>query len=292
MDAWQVSLSQSMRSLRKVANGVGLHPDGEDKKPENEVDTSKMTAYEKKQYQCAELMCTIRADVAALDRDGKGSDRLTDTGKISLKNRVRKNLGELKQTVNSTEMSTAAAKERKPDELAQLRAHFKTTEKMWRQRQGFVERGNDEKTPLIGRDVSHLQDVLDRPSGGGGGGGGFGTRDENVDWINPEEDPQFEQFYVQARERDQEIDIGLHRVYESLGRIKNHALVFSDEIERQTKMLEDVNVKAETTAYKLKSLNKRLKTTIDEVHKSNICIYLICVLLLLGIVGVIYSQSK
>eukprot|EP01059_Diplonema_ambulator_P012845 TRINITY_DN23312_c0_g1_i1.p1 TRINITY_DN23312_c0_g1~~TRINITY_DN23312_c0_g1_i1.p1 ORF type:complete len:284 (+),score=82.23 TRINITY_DN23312_c0_g1_i1:119-853(+) len=240
-----------------------------------------MSGYEKRQYQCADLMSEVRNDISVLD-DKERSAKLSDTTKIMMKNRVRRNLAEIKKTMNAPETVTAAKKEGKNNELAKMRKHFKNTEKMWRQRytdKTFLQDETDERTPLMGgattdsiQELTPHDPVADGPL------------------LDPREDEEFMVFYEQSKERDLKIDQALERVHASLQRLKQNALVFQDELETQNQLLDTVNDKAAQRAIELKNLNKRLKGTLKEVNKSNLCCYIICLLLLLGIGGVIYSQ--
>ena len=69
------------------------------------------------------------------------------------------------------------------------------------------------------------------------------------------------------------------------------AKMASDELDYQNEILDRANDKAEKAAVQIKQINKKLKKTLKEVDKDKYCLYVICCLMLLGIVGVVISQS-
>eukprot|EP01064_Diplonema_japonicum_P033349 TRINITY_DN6536_c1_g1_i1.p1 TRINITY_DN6536_c1_g1~~TRINITY_DN6536_c1_g1_i1.p1 ORF type:complete len:290 (+),score=72.61 TRINITY_DN6536_c1_g1_i1:47-916(+) len=284
-DPWSNALHNSMKQLRKVADAVGVEDEeiAAAKGSKSNIDTSRMTGYEKKQYQCADLMSEVRNDISILDDKDK-SAKLSDTTKIMMKNRVRRNLAEIKKTMNAQETVGAAKKEGKNNELAKLRKHFKATEKMWKQRytdKRFLQDDcTDENTPLMG-----------------GGNAGDSIQEltphdpvANGPLLDPAEDEEFMVFYEQSKERDLKIDQALERVHASLQRLKQNAVSFQDELVAQNALLDQVNEKAAQRAMELRSLNKKLKGTLRDVNKSNLCCYVICFIMLLGVMGVIYTQ--
>ena len=66
------------------------------------------------------------------------------------------------------------------------------------------------------------------------------------------------------------------------------------EFQLQDKMLSDLDSKTDKTQGKLDNINDRMKDTLAKLNdkSTNVCMYLICLILILGIATVAYSQMK
>ena len=67
------------------------------------------------------------------------------------------------------------------------------------------------------------------------------------------QDEEFQMYYQMSVKRDQEIDQGLVRVYQSLQRVKQNAQEFSTELETQNRYLDRINEKVWQQHYKKKT---------------------------------------
>lgn len=98
-------------------------------------------------------------------------------------------------------------------------------------------------------------------------------------------------FFQQTAQRDQEIDEALDRVHQGVKRLGEQAKNINYEIKEQNKKLEVVDQKMDTRIHEMKNMNRKLKQNLDEVKKDKFCCYLICLLMLIGILGVIASYT-
>ena len=64
-----------------------------------------------------------------------------------------------------------------------------------------------------------------------------------------------------------------------------------DEVALQSAMLDTVNEKAEKLTHQLRGINARLKDTLVKLEKDKYCCYFICLIVILGILGVILTQT-
>ena len=83
----------------------------------------------------------------------------------------------------------------------------------------------------------------------------------------------------------------LDRIAAGLERVKINALGIQDQLQEQNLHLENINIKAEQQHAQMMGLNKKLKSTLKEVEKDKYCCYLICLLLVIGVLGVVGSQT-
>ncbi|KAJ9456485.1 Syntaxin-72 [Diplonema papillatum] len=275
-------VARYIRRLEKLATNMGIHIEGAEQE-EEEVDTSNMTKYEKNRYQVAKSMSKIRDDLQTIEDIEKGKTGATATRKAQVTNRLRKSMREMK--VDAAGLKKDAANEGKLHEYDEIIKHMKRTEKLYAARFRPRDQGSTDE---------------DRSSAFDGGGGGAipmksidqigDSNDLSEGLIDPAEDEEFQQFFLETRQNDQKIDEGLDRIHASVGRLKVHAQNMGDELEKQNVMLDQANEKASDLTHKVQNLNKKLTKTLKEVEKDKYCCYLICCLLILGILGVIVTQ--
>eukprot|EP01064_Diplonema_japonicum_P018639 TRINITY_DN2733_c0_g1_i1.p1 TRINITY_DN2733_c0_g1~~TRINITY_DN2733_c0_g1_i1.p1 ORF type:complete len:310 (+),score=77.24 TRINITY_DN2733_c0_g1_i1:80-931(+) len=269
-----------MRKLERLAGEMGVDVDG--KQPdEEEVDTSNMTKYEKNRFAVTKTMKGVRDDLKVLEEIEKGKTNASAARKAELSNKIRKNLRSMK--LDAANLKKDAAGEGKLEEYDELIKHMKRTEKLhsnrFRQKEigdSLEEGGFDSGGAVPMKSLSQLE-------------GDQGDLSEGL--LDPAEDEEFQQFYQQTRENDQKIEQGLTNISAGLTRLKQNALNMGDIIEQQNEMLDRINDKADGVTRQIHGLNKKLKKTLKEVEKDKYCMYVICCLLLLGIIGVVVSQT-
>ena len=304
-----------MVKLKKLAGKCGAQVEGEDgsKQAEPEVDTSNMTRYEKGRYEVTRLMSDIRTDLADIQEIEKsGGDSKTQTRKVQLANKVRKDIRAMKKETHT--LKTDANKEQKLDEYDELVQHMKKTEKMWLQRNKRDRPGFDDDDDLCGngggggvsgREMKDLSSLMD-------GSAPQGDLTESL--LDPAEDQEFQMFYANIKQKDQEIDQGYvskdlvppcctsthththtrHRLDIIAGqvqRVHQHAKGIADELAVQAKQLDVIEDKVDKRTAEIQGLNNKLKDITKELAKDKYCCYLICLLLVLGILGVVASQT-
>eukprot|EP00754_Rhynchopus_humris_P015080 Rhum_TRINITY_DN14425_c0_g1::Rhum_TRINITY_DN14425_c0_g1_i1::g.90034::m.90034 len=281
-----------MVKLKKLAGKCGAQVDGEDasKQAEPEVDTSNMTRYEKGRYEVTRLMSDIRTDLADIQEIEKsGGDSKTQTRKVQLANKVRKDIRAMKKETHT--LKTDANKEQKLDEYDELVQHMKKTEKMWLQRNKRDRPGFDDDDDLCGngggggvsgREMKDLSSLMD-------GSAPQGDLTESL--LDPAEDQEFQMFYANIKQKDQEIDQGLDIIAGQVQRVHQQAKGIAEELAVQAKQLDVIEDKVDKRTAEIQGLNNKLKDITKELEKDKYCCYLICLLLVLGILGVVASQT-
>eukprot|EP01059_Diplonema_ambulator_P036309 TRINITY_DN9009_c0_g3_i1.p1 TRINITY_DN9009_c0_g3~~TRINITY_DN9009_c0_g3_i1.p1 ORF type:complete len:300 (+),score=73.66 TRINITY_DN9009_c0_g3_i1:118-900(+) len=251
-----------------------------EKEDEPQVDTTGMSKFEKGRYECSLIMVSIREDTRALDTMDGGNARR----KAELSNRIRRNLRDLK--TKSAAIKKDALHQGKGEEYTDMIKHVRKTETMYKQRfRGAGSLADD----VGGEQVSPT--VFEPGNGGGGGYSHLPEPSLDEPLLDPADDEEFQMFYQECTQRNQAIDQGLVRVQQGLGRLKNNALETQAVLEEQNALLDDVNMKAEKVGKQLKSLNGKLKHTLKEVEQDKYCCYIICLLLVLGVAGVLLTQT-
>lgn len=275
------SVNVSMRKLRALQNLVGpggAGGSGADTLPQ--VDLSKMTPYQGKQFQVADRMRIIRTLMTELDEVPAGSG---PSRRIEINNQIRKE--ERKISTEMKEARTLALQEHKLSEYEELQGHFKTTQQLWRARSG----------------IGSPQDVIGGASGGGYGAtskaGGKMGREASIELesalptaggYNIREDGEFAMFFQQTQQNDVAMDKALDRIQEGVQRLAENAALLNQELKVQDILLDETDQKVDNVHGKLKGLNKKLKHTIKKVDNDKMCLYVFCFLILLGIAGGIY----
>lgn len=102
------------------------------------------------------------------------------------------------------------------------------------------------------------------------------------------------QVLAAINEQSREQDMILDEISKGLDDLKDVAERMHDELQLQDKMLSDLESKTDKTQDKLDKVNERMTDAMKKINDkaSNICIYIICVVLLLGIATVAYNLMK
>lgn len=107
-----------------------------------------------------------------------------------------------------------------------------------------------------------------------------------------QDDQEFQLFFEQVRDNDQLMDQAFDRIAQGVTRIQENARMLTSELQVQDRLIDEVEVKVEKTTTELKGMNKKLKKAIKEVHKTNMCLYALCFIAILGIIGILVSFFK
>ena len=130
-------------------------------------------------------------------------------------------------------------------------------------------------------------------SGGGGGGGGGGGNFSADDGFGEEELSEFDkQCLATIKDIQQDIDDDLDIIGDGLAALKEMALTMGEELDVQDQMIKEVGLNVDKAALDLERLNKNVKETLKEQASQNMCIYLICCIVMLGICMVAYNMIK
>lgn len=97
----------------------------------------------------------------------------------------------------------------------------------------------------------------------------------------------------EVRAQSKEQDMILDEMSKGLDELQELAEKMQDELQLQDKMLSDLDAKTEKTQGKVDKINDRMKDALAKMNDkaSNTCVYLICVVLLLGIISVAYNMA-
>jgi hypothetical protein len=256
-----------VKRLEKLAEKCGV---GKKKDDTPQVDTSKMTPYEKQQYSTAVVLQRLRENIMELDN-------LPEKASIQKKSEISQKIRRDLETVRT---ETAQAKklardENKKAEYETLLGHVKKTEGLYNSRFRAADDGGAEalaagkgRTTELDNEMSQLGQPM----------------------VNLRDDEEFAMFFVQVQKNDQLMDQALDRISAGVTVLHHQAVQINQELKVQNVLLEETQEKVEKVQTKLVTLNKRLKKTIKEVQKDKMCIYVICFVLLLGLGGAIYWQ--
>jgi hypothetical protein len=105
-------------------------------------------------------------------------------------------------------------------------------------------------------------------------------------------DQEFQGLMEKFRENDQEIDRLLENIQHGVVALHQTAKNISIELKTQDVLITEAEKKMDNVHSQLVGVNKKLKKTIKEVNKDKLCLYVICCLLLLALVGVILVVTK
>lgn len=118
-------------------------------------------------------------------------------------------------------------------------------------------------------------------------GAGIKTKKEQ---MSGEQLQKLEEINANTREQDAVLD----EIGKGVDELKDLAEKMHDEFVLQDKMLTDLDSKADKTQTKIDGVNDRMKDALTKLNdkSTNMCIYLICCVLLLGLGVVFYNIAK
>lgn len=97
--------------------------------------------------------------------------------------------------------------------------------------------------------------------------------------------------FIMLKKEDQRLDEKLDQIAEGVQVLKGIAKDMGKEIELQSVMIDDLEQHVDKTTANLKNLNKRLKDQLDNVRSCDrFVLDFICIILILGVVGLIYNM--
>lgn len=154
--------------------------------------------------------------------------------------------------------------------------------------------------------ASNLYGELDAPLGDGEAGGPPNNKTGVTEWDGDEAsfpgggggyepvtlDQEFQNLMTIFRENDQEIDRMLDHIMAGVVTLNEQAKVISVELKTQDLLITEADKKMDNIHSQLVGVNKKLKKTIVALDKDKMCLYIICLLLLLGLIGVILVVTK
>eukprot|EP01006_Ploeotia_vitrea_P039702 TRINITY_DN66366_c4_g1_i1.p2 TRINITY_DN66366_c4_g1~~TRINITY_DN66366_c4_g1_i1.p2 ORF type:complete len:297 (-),score=46.36 TRINITY_DN66366_c4_g1_i1:1520-2338(-) len=271
-----------MRMLAQMHEECG----GSGKEAEPAVDTSKMSQYDRGEYETAMLMKKIREGIVAMEEiNQKGG---SPTERIKISNAVRQQHQQLQR--EGRELKEAARKENKIDQYEQLMFHVNKTHDLYRSRDKKRTADGGEGDRLAGGGGGYST-FGGGDSGGGGGGTGFHEM-KNVPTVSIMEDQEFQQYMTQIRQKDQQMDAALDVIASGLQRLNQTAKNIGTELKKQDVLLNNIDTAVDEAQEELNTMNKRMNKIVNSVKRDACCMYIICFLLILGIIGAIIAVIK
>lgn len=160
--------------------------------------------------------------------------------------------------------------------------------------------------------ANNLYSDLDTPLAGGDGKGRGSLNEDSsqsrmngvTEWDGTEEnfpggsyepvtlDQEFQQLMTVFRENDQEIDRLLDHIQHGVVALHQQAKNISVELKTQDVLITEAEKKMDNVTSQLVGVNKQLKKAINSINKDKMCLYVICLLLLLALIGVILVVTK
>jgi chromosome segregation ATPase len=229
-----------------------------------------------------DALCDAR-DNCGLAKDSRDYIRLKNTVNVELQ-KLTESLNELgrvhkKEVEKKGSKMTAAELEARSEIMSSIVAEFQSA---YKHAKGYSHAGADENLQG-GTAVNAL--TTEQLMKGQFAGAGLKSKTEA---LTGEQLQQLEQITGQVREQDQILD----EISKGIDELQELAEKMSDELQLQDKMLTDLENKTDKTQTKLDSTNDRMKDALAKINdkSSNMCMYAICIVMLLGIAMVIYNM--
>lgn len=107
-----------------------------------------------------------------------------------------------------------------------------------------------------------------------------------------DDDPETREQMRVIRSQENEINRGLDRLKSNVGRLHELAVEIGAHIDMQNAMIDKTEEAVDDSTKKLKSLNRRLNKILREQTPMNTFLYISCVVLVVGLIGLLLAQMK
>lgn len=147
-----------------------------------------------------------------------------------------------------------------------------------------------DRPPRSPRASAHEEALL---SGGGPGDGvskwdGEGDLPDSGSYEPIALDQEFQLLMDGFRKQDQEIDRMLEMTLHGVQKISQQTKLISQELKVQSNLLNETEDKMNKVTGDLLTVNKKLKKVIKELDKDKMCLYVICIAILVALVGSVF----
>lgn len=298
-------LTELLAKLYNIQEDIGAKPKTsteEKKQKANEVATmGRGRKAEKKGSRFLELKSTIvqrlqdihgmLKDAKSKEAEGYGGDNAKEM--IKLQAEIRENIRQASDEWKEMDeiYKKEARKKKSKFTVEELNAQSEFCQKLHNelekvkeaQMRGYAKNRNPSASVALNTKATYRGAGDDGPSWGSGGGGVGGGGASLTDG-------QRQQLQM-IEQRDAEFDKDLDEIGEGIQDLAEIAQMQSEEVKRQSEMLDKVNSKMDKVQERMQNNNERLKDTLEEVGraKDKLCVDIMCVVLMLGFGGVIYS---
>ncbi|GET85944.1 hypothetical protein, conserved [Leishmania tarentolae] len=106
------------------------------------------------------------------------------------------------------------------------------------------------------------------------------------------EDVEFREFFASVQANDGLIDAAMDRISDGVNRLLENARGMQDELAVQEALLQQTEASAEAAEAQLTQMSSRLRRAIREMEDSSICMYVVCLLLLLLVLGLLLRVAS
>lgn len=130
-------------------------------------------------------------------------------------------------------------------------------------------------------------DGVDAPGSAGSTGGSGPSLSSLQTLRSAREDSEFRDFFASVQANDDLMDAALDRLSEGLSRLLDNARGMQDELAIQAELLQGTETRINENEAALANMNRRLRRAIREMEDSSICVYVVCLMVLLLILGVL-----
>jgi len=108
--------------------------------------------------------------------------------------------------------------------------------------------------------------------------------------ISLEQQQRLDQQLQRDREQDHEY---LSRIEQGVEEAQEIALTANEELKRQGVIIDALDVKLEKVTEHAENVNKKLKKVLEQVRAADkLCLDIICIIILLGLIGLFYEMSR
>lgn len=280
MSTQEVQLRVAMSRLRVLTQKLGTAPQTAQQTQASVLDAieqnAELTAFGKQELAMAVEMKDYRALMYSL-QDLQNDPKASATQKAQVAQELRKRRGKIEE--RQMRVTREAKSDAEKTRLRDLEQRWLSTKNSATKAMSYD--GREELRPVSGNGAPTASTPLVSDLGSWTDGG-----------SSMERDGEFQEFFQQVQQRNVQIDKLLDQIAAGVLILKDQAGKIHDELKVQEVIMNDTEKKVEKVTTKLQALNKKVKRAIKEVGRDKICIYAICCILLLGLVGFILYQTK
>ena len=298
---WELrAMQRKLRVMNERINGPGAGEGGDgagDKDPYavDEDVLANMSPFEQEELKLAMALRQFRDTMAEVDTlaQGKSADEQLKNPRLA---RMRQGLRKMEMGLKPMQRAVTS-KARTDEEKRRARealGHMNTMRKRYdRHRMAFQQQafGN-------GGGGENGDDLYDERGPGYDTGSPAAPMLNNIDDVgahagqNLREDEEFALFFDQIAKQDQRIDQALDRIHAGTLQLKENAMLINRELKVQQVLLDETEEKVTKATERIQSLNKRVRKAVKDVESDRLCMYIICFVLILGLVGfILYSTG-
>lgn len=243
---------------------------------EDEVVVDTHTPYQAAELKAATTMKDIREAITLVD---KLTSSDSPARRLELHNAIRRSETELRAVM--LEARRLAVMERRVESYGKLQQQSSTTQQLIRAHYGALAGLETGANAFALNDDNTEPAALGAAAAGGEEGSGM--------HYDIAQDQEFQNFFIETRQNDAEIDAALDRIEFGVQRVNENAQGIHHELDEQRSMLRDAEKQADRNEAQLKGVNRRIAKVIKKLGKSRLFTYVVlCVILIVLIIVIIF----